>query len=416
MKLSILFWLRASAANAKGIAPLMIRLTLPNKDISEFASGHKVDVNLWDKDLKKVKGKSPEAERVNLYIIKSTAKLCKIYTTLEDDERDISTEIIKNIYNGKGQEKVTILRAIDDHNTRFREIIEKTGEGQETTIKKFENLKIKLVRFLKEKRNINRDYSVNDMDNAFIEDFRDWLLLSGHTDGGPLSKDSATGHLKKLNKITLNLYKRKQIRNNPFVGIKLKWQDPTAEGITHTDLLKLERLSLKVPRLQKALDRFLVGCYSGMSHSDISKAKRNDVVQQPGVEGNWISTHRKKTGEYCMILILPRLQALIDKYWFDPQCIESNSLFPTVGNQSCNEYLKEIAVFAGIEKNLTTHTARHTFAQIAMNIGVPVDAIAAILGHASTKTTKSTYAKTSHFYVANQYEKLKDFMAPKPRD
>jgi len=66
---------------------------------------------------------------------------------------------------------------------------------------------------------------------------------------------------------------------------------------------------------------------------------------------------------------------------------------PILSNQKMNAYLKEIADLCGINKNLTYHIARHTFATtITLSNGVPIETVSKMLGHRNLKTTQH-YAK-----------------------
>ena len=68
-------------------------------------------------------------------------------------------------------------------------------------------------------------------------------------------------------------------------------------------------------------------------------------------------------------------------------------LLPVISNQKMNEYLKEIAVLCNINKNLTTHTARHTFATtVTLTEDVPIETVSKMLGHTNITTTQ-IYAK-----------------------
>lgn len=411
--LSILFWVRKSAANKNGLAPLQIRITLPNKDISNFSSGKMVDVELWNPDKKRVNGRSDDADRINQYITRSTTKIEDVFDELEKDNKPISAEILKNIFIGKATLRLTILGVIDEHNEAFREKVKREKKGSLDTVKIFENVKAKLVKFLWDKHR-RKDMFVSEINFIFIEEYETWLLQYGHHKSGGLSKDTATGHLKKLNKITTYLFKRGHIKSDPFIDKSLKWEKPSAEGLSQDQLERLEKLTLTIPRLQKVLDRFIVGCYSGMAHSDISKVSRNDVIKSFADDNGWIKLRRTKTDELCKIPILEPVQKIIEKYENDPQCIADNKLFPTVGLNSCNEYLKEIAVFAGVTGiNVSTHTARHTFSILMQDLGMDIDVLAQILGHSSGKTTRSVYARGSFAQVSNEIEKIKNIKFPK---
>lgn len=411
MALSILFWVRKSAANSKGFAPLKVRLTLPGNDKCDFSSGHTVHVDLWNPVKKRVGGNSAEAARVNLYISRSETKLQDIYDDLVKEDREISGELIKNIFLGKAQQRLTLLNCLKEHNDHFLEQIEITGKGEVSTVLKFQVLGDKLKKFMGFKYS-RKDYFVSEIDYSFIQDFRTWLLMYGHKDGTGLAPDSATGNMKRLKKVLDNLFKRGLIKSDPFIDIKLRWETPSAEGINETDLKKFEALNISLPRLQKVKDRFIVGCYSGLAHADISKCKRDDLIKNFGSDGNWIKVWRQKTKSYCKVPVLEPVQAIIDKYWNDERCIRENRLFPIVGLQSANNYLKELGSLCSIEKTLSTHVARHYFSIMALNMGVSLDVIAEILGHRNVATTRNVYARMNHTRVSSEMKSFSEKRFP----
>ncbi|MEO6328982.1 MAG: site-specific integrase [Ginsengibacter sp.] len=81
---------------------------------------------------------------------------------------------------------------------------------------------------------------------------------------------------------------------------------------------------------------------------------------------------------------------------------------PVLCNQKYNEYLKEIANLCAISKNLTTHTARHTFATtVTLSNGVPIESVSKMLGHKNLKTTQH-YAKVLDRKLSDDMNMLKD--------
>ena len=80
------------------------------------------------------------------------------------------------------------------------------------------------------------------------------------------------------------------------------------------------------------------------------------------------------------IPLLPYPMILLEKYERDAELRATGKLLPVPSNQKMNAYLKEIADLCNIPKNLTTHTARHTFATLAIEYGMPIDVLAKILG------------------------------------
>ena len=117
-----------------------------------------------------------------------------------------------------------------------------------------------------------------------------------------------------------------------------------------------------------------------------------------GIDGKlWLSYVRHKTlnskGIPIKIPLLQKPLAIIQKYSIDPEALIKNRLFPVPSNQKFNAYLKELADFCGIDKELTTHVARKTFATtVTLANDVPIETVAQV-GHSDIKITQQYYAK-----------------------
>ena len=123
---------------------------------------------------------------------------------------------------------------------------------------------------------------------------------------------------------------------------------------------------------------------------------------------NGYSLTDKKTESASKIPILPVTQMIIDKYEIHPQCINEDKLLPILSNQKMNAYLKEIAGVCEIEKELTFHIARHTFATtVTLTNGVPIESVSKMLGHKNLRTTQH-YAKVLDKKVSDDMKILKD--------
>ena len=100
-------------------------------------------------------------------------------------------------------------------------------------------------------------------------------------------------------------------------------------------------------------------------------------------------------------------QSILDTYADNPKCINKNTLLPVSSNQKMNGYLKEIADVCGIDKNITFHIARHSFATtITLQNDVPMESVSKMLGHKSMRTTQH-YAKVLDKKVSADMQLLK---------
>jgi site-specific recombinase XerD len=96
------------------------------------------------------------------------------------------------------------------------------------------------------------------------------------------------------------------------------------------------------------------------------------------------------------------------KYTNDPKSNNENRLLPILTNQKMNAYLKEIAYVCEIEKELTFHITRHTFAAtVTLTNGVPIESVSKMLGHKNLRTTQH-YAKVLDKKVSEDMKILRD--------
>jgi len=149
---------------------------------------------------------------------------------------------------------------------------------------------------------------------------------------------------------------------------------------------------ISIKRLDQVKDIFIFSCFTGLAYADVKKISKNDIVI--GLDGDrWIKTKRTKTNTRSNIPLLNTAEVILEKYKEYPDVLQSQLLLPVLSNQKMNAYLKEIADLCGINKNLTFHLARHTFATtVTLTNGVPIESVSKMLGHKSLKTTQH-YAK-----------------------
>jgi len=173
--------------------------------------------------------------------------------------------------------------------------------------------------------------------------------------------------------------------------------------------IKIAVKEFKIERIDQVRDIFIFSCYTGLAYIDVKHVKqltRNNI--RMGIAGEkWIFTSRQKTDTQSNIPLLPMAEEILNKYKNHPQCINEKSLLPVLSNQKMSSYLKEIADVCGINKELTFHIARHTFATtVTLTNGVSIESVSKMLGHRSIKTTQH-YAKILDRKVSDDMQLLK---------
>jgi site-specific recombinase XerD len=194
---------------------------------------------------------------------------------------------------------------------------------------------------------------------------------------------------------------------DPFARFKMSREEVIPEFLTKEEIQAISEKDIKIGRLKQVRDVFLFCCYTGLAYVDIEKLKASEASL--GLDNEpWIFTKRGKTKVPSRIPLLPEAQKILAEYKDRPPHINSKGLLPVLSNQKYNSYLKELADMCGISKNLTTHTARHTFATtITLSNGVPIETVSKMLGHKKIQTTQN-YARVLDMKVSEDMQILKD--------
>lgn len=208
-----------------------------------------------------------------------------------------------------------------------------------------------------------------------------------------------------LKNFVLYAMRNEWIEKNPFKNYKLKEEPNKAKDhLTKGELELLINRQMPNERLERIKDVFAFCCMTGLAFTDADHLRREHITtDDSGV--TWIHKPREKTAVMSRIPLLPYAITLLNKYENDTNCRIRGRMLPIPSNTKMNAYLKEIAVICNIDKNLSTHCARHTFACLAVEYGMPIDVLAKILGHSSTNMTRH-YAKFSEQLIGREMIKL----------
>jgi integrase len=200
------------------------------------------------------------------------------------------------------------------------------------------------------------------------------------------------------------------ITANPLAHYKSTAKAKEREFLTKAELDSLAKKNFSISRLEQVRDIFLFCCYTGLSYADVKKLRRSEI--STGMDGGqWIFTNREKTDTSMRVPLLPVASMVLDRYSNHPQCDNAGLLLPVLSNQKMNAYLKEIADLCGVNKLLTFHIARHTFATtVTLSNGVPIETVSKMLGHTNLKTTQH-YAKILDNKVSDDMMQLRQKLA-----
>lgn len=382
-EVSILFYIKRAKANKEGLAPIYVRITVLAKRF-ELSTNRFSAVEKWTSEGSRVKGFSEEARSINNYLDELRIKIVMAEKSLVKRDIPITSENLKNELLGISERNRTLIPIFQDHNDRIKALL-----GQEYAPGTLERYKTSLKHtqdFLEWKYNIS-DIELDKIDHALICDYEFYLRSVRKC-----ANNSAIKYIKNFKKIVKQCMANGWIQNDPFANYKSKVKEVERVFLSEVELNKIADKKFVGERLSIVRDLFLFSCFTGLAYIDLKNLTKEHISK--GIDGEqWIFTHRQKTESASKIPLLPTPQHIINKYKNHPHCEIQNKLLPVPSNQKMNAYLKEIADVCGINKELTFHIARHTFATtVTLTNGVPIESVSKMLGHKSLKTTQH-YAK-----------------------
>lgn len=393
---SLLFFIRKERMNTDGEAPIFLRITINGKR-AEISIKRYIDPNKWDSKANKAKGNKSEIKSLNLYLDTVKNKIHDHHRHMLDRNEIITARKLKNRYLGITDTNKYILECFKDHNDEMFKLIGK--EYSESTHTKYCTTYDHLKKYIKKEYKVD-DLLLNELDLQFIKGFESYLMQN------KCCHNTAVKYAKNAMKITNLAVNHKWLDKNPFSLYKAKYKPTNRKYLNEEELKVIEAKQIKINRLDTIRDIFVFSCYTGLSYADIDKLTYNNC--STGFDGEeWIMTERTKTKIESNVPLLKKPLELIDKYKDHPLIQDNNRVFPQYSNQRLNSYLKELADICGINKNLTFHMARHTFATtITLTKGVSMESVMAMLGHRNIRTTQ-IYSKIVNQKVSTEMRKLK---------
>ena len=380
---SVLFYIKRAKANNEGICPIYVRVTISAKRF-EFSSNKYVNPDRWSVEGSKVKGSNEDARTINSHLEYLKNQVLEAEKRIFKKDGILSSENLKNELFGVNETKRMLIPIFQDHNNKIKELVGK--EYAPGTLERYKTSLSHTIEFLKWKYKVS-DIEITKIDHAFITDYEFWLRSVRNC-----ANNTAVKYIKNFSKIIKICLANNWIDRNPFANYKSKVKEVERVYLSEKEIQNIIEKDFKTERLSLVRDIFLFSCFTGLAYIDVKNLTKSHI--SIGIDGEkWIFTHRQKTESASKIPILPVTQMIINKYSDHPQSVNEEKLLPILSNQKMNAYLKEIAAVCEIEKELTFHIARHTFATtVTLTNGVPIETVSKMLGHKNIQTTQH-YAK-----------------------
>ena len=390
----VYFSLRESKQNKKGLSPIEVSITTNGKRIY-FSTGKHVPATDWNKEKQAVKGKSEEAQLINGYLIQLRNKIYQKEIELLQKGYLITAELLKEAITDKVEalNEKTLLDVLNEHNTERKAMVGKTVAP--ATYWVFEYTGRLFKEFIQQKYE-RKDLYLREINLGFIQGFHAYLLGEKK-----MGQNSCTKHLKFLKKLLNLAVANSYISYNPVNAYKVEREPVEVDFLNEEELRKIINFDTPLPRLERAKDMFLFGCFTGLSYIDI-KTLTPEHFEKDSAGRIWIKKRRVKTGVLSRIPLLPIAKLILDKYK------GGEKLLPIQDPADINKYLKDIAILCGINKRICFHTSRHTFAStVTLANNISLEVVSKMLGHTNTRMT-AHYAKLIDKCIGEQMDKLMD--------
>ena len=375
----VLFFLKRDKQKKDGSVPVYCRITIDGKE-ARFGMKKYIDPKLWNIKEGKASGKSAESSEINALLEKTKAGIHKIYRDIQERENAVSAEKVKNIFLGIDSKQYMLLKAFDEHVEEKFNLIGK--RIVKSTYNRYYYLRVRLSEFLTEKYHLS-DIPLREINYQFIRDFEIYLLtVRGN------KQSTIAQYLINLKKIVELAYKNEWIFRNPFINYKIEDEKSERGYLTQREVEILMNWKLD-RKLEPTRDVFIFCCFTGLSYIDVFKLTKEQI--HLSIDGQqWIMGKREKTDMDYFIPMMEIPKKILEKY--KSHIFKNGKLLPVKVSLTVNRHLKEIAEICGINKHLTFHLSRHTFATLTMSKGVSLESVSKMLGHKNIQTTQ-IYAK-----------------------
>lgn len=409
-----------SKLRANGKGPLIIRITL-NCKYKEVSLSENVTPANWLVDEKEVSKNEENYKLINKKIRAAEVDLNRIYDKLFLEYEQVTPLMIKRVYQGepatepskeeKEKVELTLLNLFDDYIVKFGKLVDE-GKRSKETLRQWKSTRKKVVDFIiykyneedkekKEGKNLKTDVFFPEISTDFGDEMYDYFTSEAPS---TIADATAKKHIKKTKQIIKQAVKKNLIPSNPIADFVCGGDTNEVIPLEWEEVEKICKKHIGIQRLDEVKDAYIFQCFTGFAYQDLYDLKPENIILVGPTKERWLCKHRGKTGVYEIVPMLPIIEHIIEKYKNHPLCLQRGTLLPIRSNSHYNGYLKEIGAICGIERELNTHLARHTFADIMLNLGMPLEDVSKMLGHKSIRTTQR-YASVRKIRIQMNFNK-----------
>lgn len=391
----VLFYLKRNAPKKNGLIPVMCRITVNGK-VCQFSCKLDVEEKMWSVELGRLAGRSQAAVEGNRALDKIRVGINKAYQEVVDNDSYVTAEKVRNVYLGMGMTHRTLLAVFRQHNEDYLKQVGKMKS--ERSYLKYGIVYKHLEEFIRQRYKVS-DIALKELAPAFITDFEIFL----RTEKG-LCTNTIWTYMMPFKAIIYMAINNGWLQRDPFYAYSITKEDTERGFLTREDIEKMIATTFKRKSYEVIRDLFVFCCFTGLTWIDMRNLTERHL--QTAFDGHlWIKTKRQKTGVESDIRLLDVPLHIIEKY---KGLGKDGRILPVADYNTCRAALKRVAALSGIDKNVTWHMSRHTYATtICLSNDVPIETVSKMLGHKSIRTTQ-IYAKITGEKISRDVERLSE--------
>lgn len=391
----VLFYLKRNAPKKNGLIPVMCRITVNGK-VCQFSCKLDVEEKMWSVELGRLAGRSLAAVEGNRALDKIRVGVNKAYQEVMDADGFVTAEKVRNAYLGMGMNHKTLLAVFRQHNEDYLKQMGKMKS--ERSYLKYGIVYKHLEEFIRQRYRMS-DIALKELAPAFITDFEIFL----RTEKG-LCTNTIWTYMMPFKAIIYMAINNGWLQRDPFYAYSITKEDTERGFLTREDIDKMIGTTFKKKSYEVIRDLFVFCCFTGLTWIDMRNLTEQNL--QTAFDGHlWIKTRRQKTGVESDIRLLDVPLHILEKY---KGLGKDGRVLPVADYNTCRHALKRVAAQSGIEKNVTWHMSRHTYATtICLSNDVPIETVSKMLGHKSIRTTQ-IYAKITGEKISRDVERLSE--------
>lgn len=343
----------------------------------QFSAKVYVQEKLWDIQSGRAKGKSRAAVNANAELDKLCVAIHSAYKDLQLKNDNVLAVDVKNTFQGIASEQDTLVKHYEYLNEKF---YKKVGVNRSIdTYKRYCVALNHLKKFLQKKYKVN-DISFQALNPTFVKAFDLYLRADLK-----MANYTIVSIVARLHLVIKSAMDNGLLRQDPFMDYKYVTEPLVARYLSDKEFNLILKTPLPKDNMNLVRDVFVFSCMTGLAFGDLRNLTPDHLRQaEDGMW--WIHTARKKTGTPCHIPLMELPLQLIRKY---DGISDKGKLFPMLSCSKTNINLKKIAKICGIDRCITFHQARHTYASlITLSQGVPMDTVRELLGHRDWRSTR----------------------------